>query len=165
MHNLSEDSLINLALEQAERINKVTDPDANPVSVWLNSSGTLTISIPNEYHETDYLDENNIRTAGKIDIEEDDPSRGWGKCNWCNQNGAFRKNEITGDWHCMNCGNTQNLTIIPDSTPFPRSLDYEGGRQIYEQNKNNIKTAAQQKMYNRAEKNAQKIKQNRKYDA
>lgn len=138
LHGISENSLIDLAIEQAERINKVTDPDSDPVQVWLTPTGTLTISIPNEYHELDEFGSDNIRTAKMSSLEDD---RKIQECHFCHQKALFRQDDTERDWHCMNCGNTENLKMIPDSTPSPRSLPYEGGKQIFEQSQKEIKTA------------------------
>jgi len=109
---MSDEGMLQAAMDHAEKINAVTDPDADPLEVWLTKDGSLTVSIPNELYSY----------AQAIDEDRDIQI-----CKRCHEPTVLKKDQ-QGNYQCQECGAKERDTSMQfqetSKDPFKRSLPY-----------------------------------------
>ena len=107
------------ALEHAEQLDTVTDPDAEMIDVWLSSDGRLRVLVPNELV---MASSKKVVTSSALD---DDTKLQ--RCGFCQESSIFKK-APTDEWHCSQCGAIEKTPTnrSTGTNPIVRSLPYGG---------------------------------------
>jgi len=118
LYEVSNETLLDAALDHAEQINTITDPESDPIEVWLSKDGYLTVDIPNELS---IYAKNEHAQNKKAELDDDKRIK---DCGFCHQKAIYRKNE-KGNWCCEECGQPEPHSVSNELVqPFVRSLPY-----------------------------------------
>lgn len=132
--NCSDDELVQHIVNTAINTGKVTNPEGNPLEVWITPDGRFRVSIPNELYddqETEAFAQNN---SNIVTAQTDDETVK--ECKNCREPTVFKKDNHD-NLHCSNCGLADPKDMTP---PFPRTLPFppQKNAQIMNPNVQNV---------------------------